>query len=450
MHRIRLDGWKAIATHINRSTRQCQRLAQSSGLPIHRIPSSRAVFAFPDELDAWLAGRPIPDTATSDADGETARLTRSGRHVMIPVATLEAVTHEHGTPSPVPSTQPPPSPPEGQTDHARNRLITKRYFTLKNLGVTGALAFVVVLALVWGIHFRHQTAWRAPGVPLSGVWTAANGGMFGKAQSVGRFSTGCLAGPGTSATVTLRSGGTRWSGGVEIFDDDLHWTFAAISPRQHEIDVQRFPAGTVTTFFAGPSVAAGKKARLTLTLTKHALEIHCNGQKLGDVHLDPWDTSSGRLVLRVGFPGDELDEATGGSCLFTSFHVSNPRKALPPTTVSEVPRAQRPTATYTLTADNIDDQIDVLLDGRRLATAGYREKIGPLEINPFLTRGKHTLTMRLFNRKWSAAYGIRLQENGTDIWNQRCGNVRSNHAACEALKTRLGMVKQLKFTFVAH
>ena len=58
--------------------------------------------------------------------------------------------------------------------------------------------------------------------------------------------------------------------------------------------------------------------------------------------------------------------------------------------------------------------------------------------------------MRLFNRKWSAAYGIRLEENGVDIWNERCGNVRANHADCNALKTRLGMVKQLHVTFRAH
>ncbi|NOZ78546.1 MAG: hypothetical protein GXP48_05090, partial [Acidobacteria bacterium] len=80
MQRTRLDGWKAIATKINRSTRQCQRLAEMSGLPVHKIPGSRAVFAFADELDAWLMGRPVHDFPTSN--DATVRLTSSGRHIV--------------------------------------------------------------------------------------------------------------------------------------------------------------------------------------------------------------------------------------------------------------------------------------------------------------------------------------------------------------------------------
>ncbi|NOZ77804.1 MAG: hypothetical protein GXP48_01235 [Acidobacteria bacterium] len=308
---------------------------------------------------------------------------------------------------------------------------------------------VLILALVWGIRLHDKTAWRALGAPLAGAWTFANDGVAGKAQSVGRFNTGSMIGPGSSVAVTLTSGGTRWAGGMEIFEDDLHWTFVAISPRQHEIDVERFPAGTVNTFFAGSTVSAGKPVRLAVILTDKALRIFCGGIPAGTV-LHRWDIERGRLVLRVGSPGDELHPPTGGDALFTALHVAGALTSLPPTTVTEVPRRLRPSATYTLIADNIDDQLDILLDGRRLATAGYREKIGPLEINRFLTRGQHTLTMRLFNRKWSAAYGIRLEENGVDIWNKRCGNVRSDHAACDALETRLGMVKQLDFTFRAH
>ncbi len=450
MDRRRLDGWKAIATYINRSVRQCQRLAASSGLPIHKIPASRAVYAFADELDAWIAGRSLSGTPISS--NATAHLTRSGRHVVIPVDTPPA------TPPPVSgvgrsegpehqSAVQPTVPPAVTTNIPAAK--TSRPGT-KGLVMTLAFAVAVVMTLLWGIHFRHETAWRSLGSPLSGLWTARSGGLFGQAQSVGRFNTGYLIGSGTAATVTVTSGGTRWSGGIEIFDDDLHWTFASISPHQHEIDIQRFPAGTVTTFFAGPSVACWKKVRLAISVRKNRITIACNGRTAGTVRLDPWDTRRGKLVLRVGSPGDELHEPSGGSCLFTSLHVTGAPRLLPPTIVSEVPESQRPSAVYTLTADNIDDEVDVLLDGRRLATAGYREHIGPVVINRFLTRGTHTLTMLLFNRKWSAAYGIRLQENGRDLLNERCGDVTSNHAACLALQTRLGMVKRLDFAFQTH
>jgi tetratricopeptide (TPR) repeat protein len=48
-----LDSWKEISAYLKRSERTCQRL----GLPVHRLDGSpRArVFAYRDELDAWLA-----------------------------------------------------------------------------------------------------------------------------------------------------------------------------------------------------------------------------------------------------------------------------------------------------------------------------------------------------------------------------------------------------------
>ena len=99
---------------------------------------------------------------------------------------------------------------------------------------------------------------------------------------------------------------------------------------------------------------------------------------------------------------------------------------------------------------NIDDQIDVLIDGRRLASAGYREEIGPLDISPFLTRGEHTVTALLFNRKWTAAYGIRLTGDDAEMWHEQCGDVRKIHSGCQEIGNRLGMVKKLSFSFVAR
>lgn len=103
-----------------------------------------------------------------------------------------------------------------------------------------------------------------------------------------------------------------------------------------------------------------------------------------------------------------------------------------------------------LAADNIDDQIDVLIDGRRLASAGYREEIGPLDIGPFLTRGRHTITALLFNRKWTATYRIRLMNNGMELWNEQCGDVSKINSGCPQIGDRLGMVKRLSFTFEAR
>lgn len=55
----RLDSWKEIAAHFNRSVRTVIRWEREEGLPIHRHPHEKrgSVFAFPQELDAWFAAR---------------------------------------------------------------------------------------------------------------------------------------------------------------------------------------------------------------------------------------------------------------------------------------------------------------------------------------------------------------------------------------------------------
>jgi len=53
-----LSSWKEISSYLGRTVRSSQRL-ESLGLPVHRIDGSPKahVFAYPDELDAWLAGK---------------------------------------------------------------------------------------------------------------------------------------------------------------------------------------------------------------------------------------------------------------------------------------------------------------------------------------------------------------------------------------------------------
>ncbi len=58
MDRPRLDSWKDIAAHLGRDVRTVARWEHERRLPVHRVPGGgRAhVFAYPDELDAWMAG----------------------------------------------------------------------------------------------------------------------------------------------------------------------------------------------------------------------------------------------------------------------------------------------------------------------------------------------------------------------------------------------------------
>ncbi|HHQ48377.1 MAG TPA: hypothetical protein ENK19_05775 [Acidobacteria bacterium] len=429
MDRKRLDGWKAIASHLNRSVRQCQRFQSESGLPIHRIPGKQSVFAYVDELDRWLAG-----ISADQASVESLELSRSGRHVMLPVDLLAPPSDERSENATL---------TEPATPHPRRSRVRRFLPALMIILLAAAL-------LALGIHHHGDTGWRNIGTPLTGSWTFQGSGVVGKGASVARFDADTFVAPGTAATVVLSSSGTRWSGGLEIFQDDLHWTFVALSPREHEIVVQRFPAGTVETFFLGQSIEPSRPTVLRLTVGNTFVQVGCAGKNLHRLAMDPWDIRRGKLMLRVGSPGDELHEPSGGTCFFKDLEIDGAPRNIPSTTVSEVPFNQRPTASYVLAADNIDDQLDVLIDGRRLACATYREKIGPLNIDPYLTRGRHTITARLFNRKWTAAYGIRLTRNGSNLWNESCGDIRKRHSGCNAIGNQLGMVKQLSYTFDAE
>ena len=54
----RLDTWKSIAHHMGKSARTLQRWHRVYGLPVHHLSEeSGSVFAYGDELDAWLRSR---------------------------------------------------------------------------------------------------------------------------------------------------------------------------------------------------------------------------------------------------------------------------------------------------------------------------------------------------------------------------------------------------------
>ncbi|HOW86658.1 MAG TPA: tetratricopeptide repeat protein [Candidatus Aminicenantes bacterium] len=52
-----LSSWKEISAYLKRTPRTCQRFENEMGLPVHRLDGSAKarVFAYSDELDAWLA-----------------------------------------------------------------------------------------------------------------------------------------------------------------------------------------------------------------------------------------------------------------------------------------------------------------------------------------------------------------------------------------------------------
>ena len=73
----RLDGWKTIATHLDKAERTVKRWEADRGLPIHRVPGGgrAAVYAIAAELDAWLdsnrASEPGPLDSSQQPTGET-------------------------------------------------------------------------------------------------------------------------------------------------------------------------------------------------------------------------------------------------------------------------------------------------------------------------------------------------------------------------------------------
>src|SRR5579862_1940482 len=65
----RLDSWKEIAAYFGRDVRTVQRWEEREGLPVHRHQhdSQVTVYAYPDELNAWLARRrPVSKEGTPD------------------------------------------------------------------------------------------------------------------------------------------------------------------------------------------------------------------------------------------------------------------------------------------------------------------------------------------------------------------------------------------------
>jgi hypothetical protein len=64
-----LDSWKAIADYLRRDTSTVRRWERTAGLPVRRVNAGRrqSVFAYRDEVDAWLKGMG-PDAPSASLD----------------------------------------------------------------------------------------------------------------------------------------------------------------------------------------------------------------------------------------------------------------------------------------------------------------------------------------------------------------------------------------------
>jgi hypothetical protein len=88
----RLTSWKEIASYVGRDVRTVLRWHKDRGLPVHRVPGGkgRSVFAFTDELDAWLQGGRRKEDS-SPAGGSPAFGPRRWRPIWIAAAVAIAL-----------------------------------------------------------------------------------------------------------------------------------------------------------------------------------------------------------------------------------------------------------------------------------------------------------------------------------------------------------------------
>src|ERR1700693_171852 len=69
--RKRLDSWKEIAAFFGRDERTVNRWEKELGLPVHRLPGTKGrVYAFAEELSAWLAASSNAGAAMRGEDSE--------------------------------------------------------------------------------------------------------------------------------------------------------------------------------------------------------------------------------------------------------------------------------------------------------------------------------------------------------------------------------------------
>lgn len=84
----RLNSWKQIARYLGRDVRTVRRWENKGvGMPVHRVPGGRAVFAYTRELDAWL----VDGTLRGELDAADKSFSRSRLRLSLGLMSVVAV-----------------------------------------------------------------------------------------------------------------------------------------------------------------------------------------------------------------------------------------------------------------------------------------------------------------------------------------------------------------------
>jgi len=87
----RLNSWKQIARHLGRDARTVRRWEiKGIGMPVHRVPGGRSVFAYTRELDAWLLDGAIDGASDTPTQPSALRRTLTVGAALAGVALLVA------------------------------------------------------------------------------------------------------------------------------------------------------------------------------------------------------------------------------------------------------------------------------------------------------------------------------------------------------------------------
>jgi tetratricopeptide (TPR) repeat protein len=160
--RKRLDSWKEIASFFGRDERTVNRWEKELGLPVHRLPGTKGrVYAYAEELSAWLAASKSADAATLERDAAALSETSQAAERMEPAGSGLTVIHGGRTAldSRV-STEPERAPretmdpasrsvPAASASHSRSTISrsTIRLAAAAILGM-GAMALVLFLPII--------------------------------------------------------------------------------------------------------------------------------------------------------------------------------------------------------------------------------------------------------------------------------------------------------------
>ena len=426
-----LSGWSAIARHLDCTPRHAQRLEKTRGLPVHRNGNLSAPFAYREELDRWLRGEEDPQgAATPDVPAsEPSRTGESGETAGQSPATADGVTlpPQPGVPSTVP-----------QASTEQRRFTGPASWRRWTMIASGGILLLALAGIA--LHFLPE------GEPLAGDWSRTWGGWIGHSQGAGRLDTGRMVGPGSRVQVTIEPLGLDWSGGLEIFQDETHWTFVDCAPTTHELIVWRYPSGQKNNMPV-PDIVKGNPVVLRLRLEDSAMEVKAGLAQSVTIPLLAGDVSEGHLVLRTGKQEDEYGPPQPGNASMVGLKIHGVYPDAEDWLAA--PLARKPLApahSYQAILFNVDDQEDLLVNGKRVATVGCYQTAGPFELAPFLRSGKNLLTLQVFNRQGPSCYGVRLLRDGEALWEEQCGTAQMRMPACPELGTRMGLVKELSYT----